>query len=166
MHKLLPLIILIWVVLGCGSRNNEPSPSATPTPKSERIVANNAVKDPNARFIGQSVAYLNNLKLADESMANTFVDGDLTKIAYSIKSAADTEKRDFATIERAPKAYRHIEKRLNKIHADHERAYIEYLNVITNPKPAQIDRANKTLKTSLLEMKETIQMLSGIMSGM
>lgn len=169
--KNLPLaaLCLFLVILGCSAPRTE-NPTPPPKPKSERIVANMDVKDSKARFLGEALAYVNNLVMADEAMVKEFQNDSRTaqSILAAIKTAHETETKDFQTIEMPPKMYAAILQRIKKVHDDHTRAYTEYARTFSMPNQKKmeesIDRGNKLIKRSMLkEMSEIKDMVSAAM---
>ena len=156
------LAIFLTLVVGCANGHKSSQRSETPSASpSGRIAANNAVKDPKARYLGQALAYVNNLVVTDKAMVEEFQNDSSTpqSIVASIKTAHETEIRDYKSIESPPKAYSSIASKLAKIHKDHDIAYTAYLQTFTQPDRRRmeksIDRGNDVLKRSMLkEMTE------------
>ena len=155
-----PLVILMVAVIGCADRSpttgrQEPAPS----PPSGRTVANMNVRDPRARYLGEGTAYIINLVQADTSMAEEFVNDSRTpqSILAAIKSTHEEEDRDFRAIE-FPKGriYAAITKRLVKIHNDHNKAFLEFVNVFKasdrKAMESRIDRGHALIKGSMADI--------------
>lgn len=165
------LVILLTLIVGCAngpnsSKRSSETPSASP---SGRIVANNAVKDPKARYLGQALAYISNLVATDKAMVEEFQkdSGSPQSIVAAIKTAVDTEMQDYKSIESPPKAYLSIAILLAKIHKDHDVAYTAYLRTFTQPDlrrmAKSIDRGNDVLTRSM--QKEMTEVKDLIMAA-
>lgn len=172
MRLFLPLAILAFFALGCagGSSPYSQPASSSPTPSgSGRIVANMAVKDPKARYLGEALAYISNMLDTDRTMAQAFVDDDRTpkSIVAALQKAHQSEDMDWNRIEAAPRAYADIAHRLTKIHDGHNAAYVQYAKTFSeNTKTgmaARIDKADAILKSSLYEMNSLKDVISAAM---
>lgn len=158
------LVIFLALIVGCANGPNGSKSSDTPSASpSGRIVANNAVKDPKARYLGQALAYVSNLASINESMLKEFQNDSSTpqSIVTAIKTAHETEIRDYNSIESPPKAYRSIANKLATIHKDHEIAYTAYLQTFTQSDPQRmsksIERGNDVLKRSVRKEMTEVQ---------
>jgi septation ring formation regulator EzrA len=120
--------------------------------------------------LGQALAYVSNLVKADQAMVEEFQNDARTpqSIVAAIKTAHETEAKDFSSIERAPKNYGGIAVKLAKIHSDHEKAFLAYALTFQQPDTRRmeqsIDRGNKLLKESMLNEMSKVKDL--IMSAM
>jgi hypothetical protein len=172
--KFIPIVILLGVALGCANRSSERPESGTPTPSSEKIVANKNVRDPKARFLGEATAYIANLFHTDEAIAQEMAKADSGKMDLDqfltlLKDAAQTEKDGFGNIEvRPPALYNPLLTKLIKIHNGHGAAYMEYtkaLIAIKNTKEARkhVDKADAILKQSLYDLNDAQKFISSAM---
>lgn len=155
----LSLVCMVLVILACSNSRQENS-ATTPAPKSARIVANTAVTDPKARYLGEVTAYIGNLFEADKRMVESFAKSDGSQIKDSIIKAHAAEAKDFEAIGPPPAEYRNIHARIQKIHRDHVAAYTEYLRTFIDLKGSHVDRGNAKLKESILYLDKTREIIS------
>ena len=159
-------MLLIFIALGCSSSRQESltTPTSTQTDGPGRTVANMDVKDPKGRFLGEVVAYLVNLSDADLKMAQSFTSGDAQAIKNGIINAEQVEKNDFATIEVPQIAYKRMAPLLLKIHHDHQRTYLAYIQTFlkgnAQAKTAQVDKGNAILTQSYADMEKLKDMVT------
>jgi hypothetical protein len=172
MKFILPLMLLLAVVIGCGGRIQTANQPAEPTPSSVSTSPAGTLSQPEKKYLGAALGYLSTLDKQNTRLATVMAgastgESTLGEIKKTIERAQTVENAGyFGDYKSAnpPPGYGSVDKDLNEIHDMYVAVFDEYLEYWKDQNLAHIPSGTAKFKVAVKRADGTIKKLNAILA--